>query len=126
MARLNGGSRHVFLAHRQAIGHRSLSDSLGESWLWDAATGQCVHHPDEPGLRHTSAINALGAVEHAGRTLLLTASSDRTVCLWDPATATRVMEIPVRHVALGVAWFEELLVVGLDRGLQALTLKLPS
>lgn len=98
----------------------------GETWLWDAATGQCVHHPDEPGLRHTSAINALGAVEHAGRTLLLTASSDRTVCLWDPATATRVMEIPVRHVALGVAWFEELLVVGLDRGLQALTLKLPS
>ncbi|MDW4910645.1 trypsin-like peptidase domain-containing protein [Streptomyces sp. ADMS] len=98
----------------------------GETWLWDAATGQCVHDPEEPGLRHTSAINALCAVEHAGRTLLVTASSDRTVCLWDPATATRVMEAPVRHVALGVAWFEGLLVVGLDRGLQALTFKLPS
>lgn len=83
-------------------------------------------NPEEPALRHTGAINALSAVEHAGRTLLVTASSDRTVCLWDPTTATRVMEVPVRHVALGVAWFEGLLAVGLDRGLQALIFKLPS
>jgi integrase len=98
----------------------------GETWLWDAATGQRVHDPEEPGLRHTSAINALCTVEHAGRTLLVTASSDRTVCLWDPATATRVMEVPVRHVGLGVAWHKGLLAVGLDRGLQVLSFNLPS
>ncbi|MGW7575085.1 trypsin-like peptidase domain-containing protein [Streptomyces sp. NPDC054765] len=97
----------------------------GETWLWDAATGQCVHDPEEPGLRHTSAINDLCTVEHAGRTLLVTASSDRTVCLWDPATATLVMEVPVRHTGLGVSWFEGLLAVGLDRGLQALSFNLP-
>ncbi|NUL02181.1 trypsin-like peptidase domain-containing protein [Streptomyces lunaelactis] len=98
----------------------------GETCLWDAATGQSVHSPWEPGLRHASAINALCVIEHTGRTLLVTASSDRTVCLWDPATATLVMEVPVRHASLGVAWFEGLLVVGLDRGLQALSLSLPS
>ena len=111
------------------IGNQSVVAAAtvdGETWLWDAATGQCVHAPEAPGLRRTSAINALCSVEHAGRTLLVTASSDRTVCLWDPATATQVMEIPVRHVSLGAAWFEGFLIVGLDRGLQVLSLNLPS
>ncbi|PNG19668.1 hypothetical protein C1J00_24425 [Streptomyces cahuitamycinicus] len=111
------------------IGKRSIIAAAtvdGETWLWDAATGQCVHNSEEPGLRHTSAINALCSVEHAGRTLLVTASSDRTVRLWDPATGTQVMEIPVRHVSLAVAWYEGFLVVGLDRGLQVLSLNLSS
>jgi WD40 repeat protein len=111
------------------IGKRSVIAAAtvdGETCLWDAATGQSIHSLSEPGLRHTSAINALCVVEDAGRPLLATVSSDRTVRLWDPATATQVIEIPVRHICLGVAWFEGLLVVGLDRGLQALSLNLPS
>ncbi|CCH74979.1 conserved hypothetical protein [Nostocoides australiense Ben110] len=55
-------------------------------WSWDPATGTQV---GEPLRGHTSAVSACCALPRPdGTTLLVTASWDRTVRLWNPATGT--------------------------------------
>lgn len=55
----------------------------------------------------TSMVNGVCAVHTDGRDLLASASDDRTVRLWDPATGQTVLAIPVHHEALGLASFAE-------------------
>jgi WD40 repeat protein len=63
--------------------------------LWDPATGTAV---GDPLTGHTSPVGAMAAVEVPdGRTLLATASRDRSVRLWDPATRTTVGEPMTGH-----------------------------
>ncbi|HEV7709028.1 MAG TPA: hypothetical protein VGP16_12600, partial [Asanoa sp.] len=56
-----------------------------------------------------------------GRELVVSTSLDRTVRIWDPVTGDCVRTIPVHHRALACAAVAGTLVVGLDRGLLALT-----
>ncbi|WP_306319854.1 MULTISPECIES: trypsin-like peptidase domain-containing protein [unclassified Streptomyces] len=84
--------------------------------LWDARSGAAVGGIAS----HSGAVNALTVID--GR-LLATASSDRTVRLWDLATLSPVEQIPVHHPALAVTWVEGRLIVGLDHGLLALTIR---
>ncbi|MFF4873223.1 hypothetical protein [Streptomyces sp. NPDC000961] len=71
---------------------------------------------------HETAANALAAVDLGGRVLLASAGTDRTVRLWDPSTGALAEEIPVRHPAYALAWTAGRLVVGLERGVLALSL----
>jgi WD40 repeat protein len=72
---------------------------------------------------HTGRVSGVCAVRVGGRELLASADADRTVRLWDPATAHSLHQIPIHYEALGLANFARAcLVVGLSAGLLALSL----
>jgi len=54
--------------------------------------------------------------------LLATASSDRTVRLWEPASAGCTLVIPVHHAALSLAWIDDRLAIGLSAGILVIDL----
>ncbi|MFN2495124.1 MAG: trypsin-like peptidase domain-containing protein [Pseudonocardiaceae bacterium] len=67
---------------------------------------------------HTGSVGGVCAVRVGGRDLLASASDDRTVRLWDPATGQALHVIPVHHEAFGLTSFANArLVVGLSAGL---------
>ncbi|MFE1771575.1 trypsin-like peptidase domain-containing protein [Streptomyces sp. NPDC059008] len=102
------------MAGRTAL---ATAHAHGGIYLWDAERGELFG--DLSG--HTGAVNAVSVVSDGGL-LLATASSDRTVRLWDVANLALVEEIPVHHPALAVTWVAQRLIVGLDHGLLALSL----
>jgi hypothetical protein len=58
-----------------------------------------------------------------GRSLLVSAGDNRTVRIWEPATGTAGLIIPVHHEGLALAWFpSQTLIVGLSAGLLAIAL----
>jgi hypothetical protein len=61
-------------------------------------------------------------VSVGGRDLLASASHDRTVRLWDPATGA-ALTVPVHHHALACAATAGLLAIGLDAGLLVLDVR---
>lgn len=91
--------------------------AYGGVHLWEPQSGRRLG--DLKG--HTGAVNALTVID--GR-FLATASSDRTVCLWDVTNPNQapVEKIPVHHPALAVSWVAGRLIVGLDHGLLALSI----
>lgn len=121
------GERHKLVAATETLAMCTLpvtgrtvlatAHAHGGVCLWDAERGELVGDLSN----HTGAVNAVSVVGEGGH-LLATASSDRTVRLWDVATRAPVEEIPVHHPALAVAWVAQRLVVGLDHGLLALSL----
>ena len=68
---------------------------------------------------HQGGVNGVCPVTVAGRDLLASASDDRTVRIWDPASSTSLITIPVHYQALAVSQVSTLLVAGLDAGLLA-------
>lgn len=94
-----------------ATGH-----AYGDVHLWEPHSGKPLGNLSG----HAAAVNALTVIDER---LLATASSDRTVRLWDLANQTQIEEIPVHHPALAVTWVAGRLIVGLDHGLLALSIK---
>ncbi|MFJ5875146.1 AAA family ATPase [Streptomyces sp. NPDC093088] len=94
------------------------ADAEGAVTVRDPRTGAVVART----AGHETAANALAAVDLGGRVLLASAGTDRTVRLWDPSTGALAEEIPVRHPAYALAWTAGRLVVGLERGVLALSL----
>ncbi len=121
------GQRHKLVAATETFAICSLpvagrttlatAHAYGGVCLWDAERGELVG--DLSG--HTGAVNAVSVVGDGGP-LLATASSDRTVRLWDVADRALVEEIPVHHPALAVTWVAQRLIVGHDHGILALSL----
>jgi WD40 repeat protein len=86
--------------------------------LWQPADGRPGHVLSG----HTAAVTGVCALPSGdGRELVVSTSLDRTVRLWDPVTGDCVRTIPVHHRALACAAVAGTLVLGLDRGLLALT-----
>ena len=104
----------VSLGARTAL---ATAHAYGDVHLWEPRSGTRLG--DLKG--HTGAVNALTVID--GR-FLATASSDRTVRLWDISNPNQILveEIPVHHPALAVTWAEGRLIVGLDHGLLALSI----
>ncbi|RIV35573.1 trypsin-like peptidase domain-containing protein [Micromonospora radicis] len=101
-------------------GRRMLVSASADSTIrmWDAEWGQPVRWFNG----HTAAVTGLALVRVGGRDLLASTSRDRTVRIWDPMTGRSVRTIPVHHPALTCCTVGDTLLVGLDRGLLALTL----
>ncbi|RSM68820.1 hypothetical protein DMB66_12715 [Actinoplanes sp. ATCC 53533] len=72
---------------------------------------------------HTAPVTGVCPVPAGGRIVLASASLDRTVRLWDPVTGRGLRSIPVHHRALACRYVGDVLMVGLDRGLLALTVQ---
>lgn len=75
---------------------------------------------------HTGPVMAVCAMPLRGRQILASTGHDRTVRLWDPATGRALRSIPVYHRGLACRYVDDVLVLGLDRGLLALTVSDPS
>ncbi|WSV46837.1 trypsin-like peptidase domain-containing protein [Streptomyces decoyicus] len=100
----------------------AIAGSDGEVRLWDVRAGDAVGALKG----HSGPVNAVSAVDFNGRRLLATTSTDRTVRLWDPVSLSSVTEIPMRHPGWAVTSTADRLIVGLDRGIQAVCLTRPS
>ncbi|GAA2464354.1 trypsin-like peptidase domain-containing protein [Winogradskya humida] len=70
---------------------------------------------------HTAEVTSVCAVRYEGRTALASTSLDRTVRIWDISTGRVLRVIPVHHQALACAAVDDVLIVGLDRGMLALS-----
>ncbi|WP_406388274.1 trypsin-like peptidase domain-containing protein [Streptomyces sp. NBC_00887] len=121
------GQRHKLVAATETLAMCALpmmgqtalatAHAHGEVCLWDAARGEPIGALSG----HSGAVNAVSMIGEGG-TFLASASSDRTVRLWDVSGQALVEEIPVHHPALAVTWVSQRLIVGLDHGLLALSL----
>jgi WD40 repeat protein len=88
--------------------------------LWDPDTGRPMGVLDG----HTADVTSICPVPSGpGHHLLASTSLDRTVRLWDPRTAARRRTIPVYHRALSARFVAGHLVLGLEKGLLALSLR---
>jgi WD40 repeat protein len=104
------------------IGDRGVLVSAGVDRLirlWNPADGTSLGTL----AGHTAPITGVCAASLGGRPIIASTSLDRTVRLWDLATGRAARTIPVYHRALACCFVDDLLVVGLDRGLLALTLR---
>jgi WD40 repeat protein len=88
--------------------------------LWDPVTGRPVSVLEG----HTDTVTALCAVAAGGHTFLATAGGDRLARLWAP-DGTLVSTIPIHHPVTSCTAIDNMLVLGLDAGLLAITLNLP-
>ncbi|GAB2586673.1 hypothetical protein Aab01nite_51270 [Paractinoplanes abujensis] len=86
--------------------------------LWDLADGR----PVRVLTGHTAEVTGITPAVLGGRTVLVSCGLDRTVRVWDPRLGKSLLVIPVHHRALAVRQIDDHLIVGLDRGLLALTL----
>ena len=96
---------------------RSLSSDNGP-WsrlrrIWDPQTGHQLTilegHEDE--------VHGVCSVVAADRHLLVSASDDRTVRIWDPRTGTCSLTVPTYHPALALARVSQSLAIGLTAGI---------
>ncbi|MEU1887001.1 hypothetical protein ABZ491_16210 [Micromonospora rifamycinica] len=126
----DGSQRWQQLAHHDAVtalGAVPLDDRVYLAsasadrtvGLWDCTDGRRLHAL----IGHTGQVTGVCMVPVGQRTLLASTSRDRTVRLWDPGTGRAVLTIPVHHPALTCCYVDDTLVVGLDRGLLALTIR---
>jgi WD40 repeat protein len=88
--------------------------------LWHPETGTPVGNPLAG---HSAPVTGVCSRFLSGRPILASTSLDRTVRLWNLATGRLVRVIPVYHRALACCFVDDVLVVGLDRGLLALTMR---
>ena len=58
----------------------------------------------------------------AGQPLLASASGDRTVRIWDPATGTCTLAVPIHHAGRAIVAIDGLLAIGLDAGILTISL----
>ncbi|MBL7255680.1 WD40 repeat domain-containing protein [Paractinoplanes lichenicola] len=86
--------------------------------LWDLVDGR----PIRVLTGHTAEVTGVTPAVLDGRTVLVSCGLDRTVRVWDPRLGKSLLVIPVHHRALAVRQIDDHLIVGLDRGLLALTL----
>jgi WD40 repeat protein len=86
--------------------------------LWDPAGGR----PLAQLTGHTAAVTGVCAMPFSGRQILVSTGLDRTVRLWEPATGRAIRSIYVHHRALACRYVADVLVLGLDCGLLALSI----
>lgn len=99
----------------------ATSHAYGDVHLWEPHSSTPVGKLSG----HAAAVNALTVIDER---LLATASSEqraataRSAC-GDLANQAQIEEIPVHHPALAVTWVAGRLIVGLDHGLLAVSIK---
>lgn len=70
---------------------------------------------------HAAAVTGVCMMPFTSGPVVVSTSLDGTVRLWDPATGRMLRAVPVHHEALACEFVDGVLVVGLDRGMLALT-----
>jgi WD40 repeat protein len=67
-------------------------------------------------------VNTVSAFTRDGRTLLASGSNDRTVRIWDPATGSALLAVPIHHPVHAVDYASDLLIIAVSVGLIAIQL----
>lgn len=112
-----GEGVNVLVVYRD--GERTVLVSAGVGRhikLWDAADGTLIRTLSG----HRADVTGVCLARVAGRSALVSTSLDRTVRVWDPGTGRLLRTVPVYHRALTCRVADDVLVIGLDRGLLAL------
>nr|WP_296069877.1 trypsin-like peptidase domain-containing protein [uncultured Actinoplanes sp.] len=106
----------VLVGGRRVLASAGADRNIG---LWSCLDGRRLNVLTG----HSAEVTGVCAVRVGERELVASTSLDRTIRLWDPRTGRAVRTIPVYHQALCCAWVDQTLVVGLDQGMIALTLR---
>jgi WD40 repeat protein len=87
--------------------------------LWNPVSGKQIRIFEG----HSGPVTAVCSFSIRNRDLLASASDDKTVRVWNPASNTSILTIPVSYSATSMTWVNDSLVIGLDAGMLAIRLE---